>query len=922
MRITRCWNRIVRRNAWLLPGVCLVGVLACPAPAGGAAEPVPETAGPAEERHFERSKFLIGLRREGLFDLQAEYMRRYPPRNPAEQSWYQREQQLAEALKPDVPMDRRLEYFQRADAAAAKAIQAEPNSVRSLLWRADRAETWLEQAARPYFEQVLFFGPTESDTKKLRDCARRAAAAFDEAIAAVQAYLERLETGQGGALAREAERVGLNAYSMLRRLRFGRCWALLQQALGTDRTDVEQGLLVGEVLRCLQEAGLLERRSDQSGLRVQALFMAAVASRLQADWPSALSYLQKALQVLEALPEPQRRRLEWIGFAVQVERVRMLLDQGYAQRAMAAARNLQAWLDRQRGLTSELRFARRLSAAMLEFEAISLAATTAAAEGNLGRRDEYAARRFESLARLARDWPDYRRHIYRLVAERLGKVTEVAKLPAFGRVAYAADMLRQGKFAEALAAAQSVEQDTSAAAQRVRPDAIYFQAISLQRLGQAAAAAEAFWRLARDFPKDKRAKDALLNCLYLLAESKAVASEAGRRTFLEAGERLLRGWPAAAQQHGWVLPIAEATLQEGRYARAVELFAMVPRDSDQYPRAVRGRIVAAAGQLRAGQLGPNQQEARRVAEEVIAEAIDFASRLSKTGGGSAATQPAREARLAADVLLAAAELCVDPLGDSARALKILENFEQRYKPPAALLGRLLAVRIQALQKMGRLPETMGLVEKFIAAQPDAAGPVVAALLADMQRAIRQQQRAGRAAEARAYAAMAIQLAERLDEWAAQRAAVISPQQRYAIRLRLAEALLQAGQLQRALKLFDALVAEDAARWDDKQPRDADALRGQADCLFGLGRWVEAREAYLRIWRRSQVRSELWWRCLLRSLQCSAKLGEDPEKILKSIRQHRRLWPDMGGPHLSKQFEQLQLELIRRTTTKPAGATGK
>ncbi len=60
-----------------------------------------------------------------------------------------------------------------------------------------------------------------------------------------------------------------------------------------------------------------------------------------------------------------------------------------------------------------------------------------------------------------------------------------------------------------------------------------------------------------------------------------------------------------------------------------------------------------------------------------------------------------------------------------------------------------------------------------------------------------------------------------------------------------------------------------------------------------------------------MRSETWWRAILHSLQCSAQLHEDPDKILRVIRQHRDLYPDMGGPALSRQFDQISLEMVKR-----------
>ncbi len=99
----------------------------------------------------ETTKYLIGLRQQGLFYLQAEYMKTCLPKGMAEQAWYQREQVLARALQAE-SIDARLPLLGQADDAAARAIEAEGRaaeragavaSPRSVLWRADRADVVL-----------------------------------------------------------------------------------------------------------------------------------------------------------------------------------------------------------------------------------------------------------------------------------------------------------------------------------------------------------------------------------------------------------------------------------------------------------------------------------------------------------------------------------------------------------------------------------------------------------------------------------------------------------------------------------------------------------------------------------------------------------------------------------------------------------
>jgi hypothetical protein len=242
---------------------------------------------------------------------------------------------------------------------------------------------------------------------------------------------------------------------------------------------------------------------------------------------------------------------------------------------------------------------------------------------------------------------------------------------------------------------------------------------------------------------------------------------------------------------------------------------------------------------------------------------------------------------------------------------LLEGAETRWQQSPALLAQLLNVRIQAYQKAGKPEQATILVEQFMATRPDAAGPLLASLLGDMQREVEQQQKLGRTEQADRYTALAMSLAEQLDKWAAAHPGAIKGDQQYAIRYRLARALLQAGQAERALSVFEDLYKQDAER-SGGQAKDAGVLEGRATCLFQLQKWPEARQAYLDIWRRGQPRSPIWWQAILRSLQCSAQIkDEDPNKILKVIRQHKDLYPDMGGPGLLKQFDDLSLEMLKR-----------
>jgi hypothetical protein len=912
-----CPRRRGERVVWFVLAVCLLDLR------WGCVVTMAQTAlgeGAAPTAPYEPTKFLIGLRQQGLFYLQAEYMKTYPPKGQAEEAWYQREKILAAALQAGAIEDR-LPQLAAADAEAAKAIAAEGDSPRRVLWRADRAQTWYYLASRPLFEQVLFYGPTPALRRGLKESADRGDQAYEEAITAVAAYLDHLAGPQGDAFAVQARRLNLSAFALSRQLQFEHCWVMLHRAVAMSHGDVDQSLLAGQVIRSLQDQNLIQEPGEQVPARAEALLMAGIASRLQTDWPAAQAYLDAAGKAAAAVPPPAAQGLEWVVFAAAIERVRLQIDQGQFTQAIGSLNLMRREMDAEAQLDRTVKLARRLSLAMLEFEACSLAADASAAEKNRSAQVAYARQRFDALATLSAEAPDSRQAIYQMVADRLPDVAGVAGLPPFGKAVFAARWIRERKFDQVLAAADSLVSDPSAEPGFLKQEAIFFKAVCQEELKQPLPAAQSYLAFARDWPQDRRAGQALLSALSLMARQPDVLEDAASRAIVvELGDLLERaGSPQIARyKANWLPLVAEANLRESRYERAAELFQMIPKDSRQYGLAMVGRILAVSGKIRFGRASPDQQKAE--AASVIDEAVQAARQLAT--GKPADTQPQSPDVLAARLLLEAAKLSIDVLGDADRALTLLEGAETRWRNNPSLLAQLLNVRIRALQKSGKLDQAAPLVDRFMAARPEAAGLLLAGLLSDMQREIEQQQKTGRTDEAGRYAMLAVDLAEQLNKWAAAHPDAIKPQQQYAIRYRLARALLGAGQAERALGVFEELYKEDAARGGG-QAADAGVLEGRAACLFHLGKWNDARQAYMDIWRRAAPRSEIWWQSILRSLQCSVQLkDEDPNKILKVIRQHKDLYPDMGGAALARQFDELSFEVLKRITatqaSQPAG----
>ncbi len=73
-----------------------------------------------------------------------------------------------------------------------------------------------------------------------------------------------------------------------------------------------------------------------------------------------------------------------------------------------------------------------------------------------------------------------------------------------------------------------------------------------------------------------------------------------------------------------------------------------------------------------------------------------------------------------------------------------------------------------------------------------------------------------------------------------------------------------------------------------------------------------------VWQRVPERSPTWWRAFVGSLEAHTRLGEDPERILQSIRQQELLSPELGGPRWQRQLKIIETANNARQAGKPVG----
>jgi tetratricopeptide (TPR) repeat protein len=493
------------------------------------------------------------------------------------------------------------------------------------------------------------------------------------------------------------------------------------------------------------------------------------------------------------------------------------------------------------------------------------------------------------------------------------------------------------RLGEAIAAAQRVLaapglQDDP----RVRGELLYLVGQAQLAAGDRPAAVAGLTAMAEQMPDHDRADAAIRQAVGLAGRDLQALDGAGspqaRAAFVRAAGQLRRrvgNGPASAD-----LTFAIAVVQENdrRFVEAAGEYAAVPDNHLKSRDAALGRLRcwhAALDQYTPSSSAPaGAERLRSLAVQARSAIAEVRGRHAALAGGTRAAATAPVAGDCGDALLlvALAELLNHPaLGSASEAVDVLADFETRFMHCPTLVGPALRQRIAGFQQTRKFTEARDVAVRFLAADPDHAGPVMAGLLQSMQDEIRGDLDRGDDAAAALNAKQAVQLGRQLLDWEAEQPGRLTPADRTVIRQWHAAALLQAGRPGDALELFDKLGRERAATIPaGSAAPDARAVPeielGRADALAALGRTAEALAAYSRIWASLPEGSENWWRALAGSLECHGRLDSDPGEVLQSIRQQEFVSPDLGGGRWKHRLERLKASLTRSAGTRPASSS--
>lgn len=948
--ITGAGRREGRRNGlllalpWLL-GPTSVGLF------GQTAAPDVEATYP-EGARLDAKQFIGGLKKRGLTDLLALHLRDHPPADAQDAALLARDIKLAEFVDPSRSPAQRAEAIAEANDILQSLIDQAPNSAGARTWMMDLAKSLVYEQAERSITNIFYYGGNAADRGMLQEIMSRAL----EVLASLHAALTREFDGLDTLPARKYDALESTGAidkleADLARTEYLRAWVRFYHALTLPGGSAARVDSLREVLDYLdRQSALLRTPHNQSHVQAQALVLAGMCRRQLGEHAESRLLLGQALDAASAIAEARERgELAWVITLARIEMVRGFVDAGSFKAAREALNIYRQELD----ATRNGDLPQRLAIGLLD-RAVDVAQAAHLAKRNPSESKSLRAKSVASLAELARTDESTRAAVYEKLAELLADERQTASLEPLERCALLAGHLgrakdlereitrrlrggadalspeisgleteRSTRLDEAIAVADtlidSAEGQSPPMDDALRAESLYNAGAALYQRGRRLDAAQRFLRLASDRQLTVRAEDAAALAVQLAADlhqDPALAADAEiQRVYLEALRALTSRFPDSARARYWQFFLAQLLASRGEPEQAAEAYARVDPQHERYFEAQYLSLEARfrAMQQTASTDASSVEQIGRRASAFHRSAVEVQDRLAQAQAASDDAPRLEELRsLTARVTLLTAEVHALPgVHRWEKSLETLENFESKFSGQSSLIGRVLRVRMVAHEALGRHEEASRLIPQYVASDPDSAARTLQELFTSLGEEIERDRRAGKTEQAAARAESAVVIARGLYELGQQQPGRFSAESRYAFRLQWADAALDAGQFQDAKRLYGESLAEDAERSKDRQPRDSRALFGSAEAHYQLGEHESALPLFNRVFRGAPRQDRIWWKSLLRDLQCRTALGQDPHSIIKSIQQHKHLSPAMGAPEIRRQFDELLTANERR-----------
>ncbi len=883
---------------------------------------------PAEEIRLPQNEFREQLKRRGLTEILEQHVREYPPSGSTAGLLLLREVKLAAAADPTRSTDAKASALAEANRLLEQLIQQEPADPRRLGWRFALAHSLLYQEAEPWISAILYMGGSDQDRMKLRPFTTRAlavASTLPEDLEAEYARLDSLPVAEFDALERngyvqELDQLGPRAEYLAP-------WVFFYDALTFPESDAVAVRPLSKVLELVAgQPSLLTTAHAISGVQLQSLLLMGMVQRRLHNFTSAREFLERAAAVTDRIDDPaERQRVAWAVRLVWIERTRMDRNEERFDDAATAIAKLRSLLP----TDGKDALGLQIVTGLLER---SVYRARAAAAEQAGRGVSAARFREEAwlgLSRLAAVDTDHRRELYATLYHLIGPQGG-DPLDPVETCAWLAGLLSDAEKSPdgADAALQkAVETGTrfvahaQGAAAGLVAEVLFNTGVAEYRRGRNAEAARCFVAVTRDHVLFPQAPAAATLGVQIAADLYERASIPSRSTaaqlYREALEALLTSFSTSEAARNYRFYYAQLLADAEEHDKAAVQFALVSPNHVHHLESMflRLRCLSRAMTALLADEGADPVEVRRRLNEFLNLHRGFVSEA--TEAQDRMTDPESRIRpihlLAASRLMLAEVLVLRGVDRPNQALETLDSWESSAEQETALLGRVWRVRIVAFEKLGRTDDAARSIPKFLAADPKGAAPTLHSLFRSLSAESEALRAANDETAANKKAESALAVAEQVEGWVATQGDVLDTSDRIALRCQLAEANLLAGRYARARDLFRELLgaAQRSGSPADEPLGDPRVTYGYAEAQYQLGEYKTALEQFNPLATGMPPAEPLRWKSLLRDLQCRTLLNHPPAGIIKVIQQQKHLYPDLGGPALSPQFQQLLRDNERR-----------
>ena len=452
------------------------------------------------------------------------------------------------------------------------------------------------------------------------------------------------------------------------------------------------------------------------------------------------------------------------------------------------------------------------------------------------------------------------------------------------------------------------------------PTALYTGAAALLQVGDKAEAGRLFREVAEKFPDYKYAGAAASYAVAARGQAYENAkTEENRLAYEQALEWFVKNHlesdPEQAYFYALVLYRGE------KYLDAADAFSRVPKEATHYPNSKYWVALCRLEHFRNRVLASKDKQlilggAREVAKRLM-DYTTYAFEAQKSDLPDEKKQQllqwAEFAYInAADVYL------YQEVSLPADALPILQEMENKFELSKDMRGRVLKLKIDAYQKLGKPEEALRLLDQFLAvADPKDVGPVLRGLFAAMTDDVRELIQRGKKELAATKVEQAKSIGSRFLEWLDKSDLQDKQIEIENTRYDLAELYLAVGEHGQALQIYQEIAGPKPEDVKPGEPLPEDAIYGMARAHEGLGDAAKSPddakphyERSLELWRVlldvGQIEPQDRWERDYHLLYCKLQLGqtEEVKKAVNALELLRE--PPLGGtdPSLQKKFREL------------------